>query len=193
MKATALFILFSLLAVGCFGVFQFGVGLDLAGKHGYDWSASNLIDKDYDVNVGLSPAMEYLIQKNALLFGLGAEYQVPRTVKFSPDGTDSKMGFIPLYGVVRYQVSSARNFFPELAAQFGYNFMTADDNYLEYDAEVNGGLYWGIGMGLVIQQRYLVQLAYKTNYGKYDAEIEDLDYKADITNTQLNLSLNMRF
>lgn len=193
MKVTFLLVLFTLVTVACFGVFQFGVGIDLAGKHGYAWIASNLIDKDYDVNVGISPAMEYLFQYNALLFGLGAEYQVQRTVKFSPDGTDSKMGFIPLYGTVRYQIMSQRNFNPEFAAQVGYNFLTADDDYLEYDAEVSGGLYWGIGAGIAIQQKYLVQLMYKTNYGKYEAEIDDADYNADITNTQLNLSLNYRF
>lgn len=194
MKAILLTVLFTLLAAACLGVFQFGVGLDIAGKHGYEWKGSTgQIDKDYDVNIGISPAMEYMIQKNALLFGLGAEYQVQRTVKFSPDGIDSKMGFIPLYAVVRYQFSSPLQFFPEVLAQGGYNFLIADDDYLEYDAEVKGGLYWGIGAGIVIQEKYIVQLIFKTNYAKYELEMNNEDYKADITNSQLNLSLNYRF
>jgi hypothetical protein len=196
MKAILMTVLFTLAAAACFGVFQFGVGLDIAGKHGFVWSGdTGQIDKDYNVNIGISPAMEYLFQSNALLYGLGAEYQVQRTVKFeeADSGKDGKMSFIPIYGVLRYQLSSPLKFFPELVGHVGYNFFTADDDYLEYDAEVAGGLYWGLGAGVVVQQKYLVQLMYKTNYGKYEATITDVNYKADITNTELNLSVNYRF
>jgi len=192
MKAIFLLFLFTVMAVTCFGIFQFGVGLDIAGKHGYKWTTdTGQIDKDYNVGIGISPAMEYLKQYNALLFGLGAEYQVQRNVDF--DVLDGKMGFIPLFGVVRYQLSSPLKFFPELVGQFGYNFLTADEDYLEGDATVKGGLYWGAGAGIVIQNKYLIQLMYKTNYGKFEADFNDVLYKADITNSQLNLSVNLRY
>ncbi len=192
MKATVLFILFSLLAVGCFGVFQFGIGIDAMGNHAYDFSSQSLLnDADYDVSLGISPAIEYLVPVNSFLLGLGAEYQVQRMVDFPPEGLDGKMGFIPLFCIIRYQLASQRKFFPELVGQIGYNFMTADEDYLEGDAEVSGGLYWGIGAGINISKIYLIQMMYKNNYGSYDREIDNL--KADISNSQLNLSLNMRF
>jgi hypothetical protein len=209
MKATILLLVLLVTASFCFGIVQFSLGADLAGNHHtnlkYEFQETGLEDgtqfNDYSVAMGISPSIEYMLRHEGFLYGFGAEYQVQRDGKFS-DGKN-KFGFIPLFGVVRYQFASSVGINPELIGQAGYNFFTADDNYKKdnygEESTLHGGIYWGIGAGLVIKHNYLLQIMYKTNYGKAtgdgateDTEQHIYDYDMKVTNSQINISFGYR-
>jgi hypothetical protein len=190
MKTTILITLFAILSTLCFGIVQLGIGLDFAGDHKMDseWNG-NTSEDSWDTAMGIDASLEFLTKSNNILYGVGAEYQVQREVDF-PNG-EGKMGFIPIYGVLRFQVPVQVNFTPELIANAGYNLFTGDDDY-KGDAKLTGGLYWGIGAGVNVQN-FIIQLMYKTNYGKIEQEILGSTFEGDITNTQINLTVGMRF
>jgi len=177
MKTTLLIILFAAMTALCFGIFQFGLGVDVAGNQ-------QIETVDHDVPFGTTPSIEYLKQYENFMYGVGAAYQVQRDV----DNHDGKMGFIPLYGVLRYQFSTLFHVAPEIVAQGGYNFFTADVDYLNNDT-TGGGLYWGVGAGVSINQKYLFQIMFQNDLGKIKIEqAADLD----ITDTQIDISLGVR-
>ena len=167
----------------CYGtVVQIGMGLDVAGNHHL---TGNTNSHNSDVDTGLSPCIEIMAQDTSILYGFGAEYQIQRKVEFR--NNPGKIGFIPLYGVARYQIPINSGVKPELIGQVGYNFITADNEY-KAGATLNGGIYWGLGGGLVID-RFVGQLLFKTNYGTWK-------YRNDtgsIINTEINLSAGVRF
>lgn len=183
MKTTLMFILFTAIATLCFGgAIQIGAGLDLAGNHEI---TGNTNSPNSDVATGISPYLELLAQKGAYLYGIGVEYQIQRKVDFP--NYPGKMGFVPIYGVARYQIPVAGGVKPEVIGQMGYNLLKADDDYTS-GADLSGGVYWGIGAGAV-SGSYVGQFMFKANYAK-------LDYQGDtgkIINTQINLSAGIRF
>jgi len=207
MKATFLILVLLVTASFCFGIIQFNLGADFAGNHHTkikymidDPAYDDYTDEDdYEVAMGISPAIEYMLRHEGFLYGLGAEYQVQRDGTFKDeDGNPdkNKFGFIPIYGVVRYQFDSAVGINPELIGQAGYNFFTADDDY-KFDGTLKGGLYWGIGAGLAIRKNYILQVIYKTNYGlhegrAYDNDAGYFDYENRVTNSQINISFGYR-
>jgi hypothetical protein len=182
MKYTILIILFSIMTALCFGVFQIDLGFDISGNH--HWKGGGLSD-DYSNALGVSPSLEYMLHYESILYGLGAEYQILRTVN-APGDNDGKISFVPIYLVGRYQFPTITKVTPEIVAQAGYNLFMADDAY-KGDATLTGGLYWGIGGAVSIKTKYLIQLMYKTNYGKVKDGID-----LDITNSQINLGLGYR-
>lgn len=190
MKIILLITLLTLVSTLCLAVVQIGVGLDFAGDHKMEskWNG-NTSEDSWDTSMGIDVSIEYLLQNNNLMYGIGAEYQLQREVDF-PSG-EGKMGFIPVYGVLRYQVPVQANITPELIANVGYNIFTADDDY-KGGADLSGGLYWGIGAGVGIKN-LIFQLMYKTNYGSIEQEVFGSTFKGDITNSQINLTAGMRF
>jgi hypothetical protein len=185
MKSTILVILFTAMAAFCFGIFQVDLGFDVAGNHTID--VEDFGSQDYDVGMGISPSVEYMMQYQSILYGLGLEYQLQRKIEF--DGEElGKFGFIPIYLVGRYQFTLPGTITPEAVAQLGYNIFTANDDY-KGDGDLSGGLYYGIGAGVTIQKKYLVQLMYKANAGGWEYS----GLNADMTNSQINLGLGYRF
>jgi hypothetical protein len=188
MKYALLVILFTAMSALCFGILQFDLGIDVAGITN-ECSDEMEYEDDYNLAIGISPAIEFMMQHKSILYGIGAEYQVQRKVDY-PDTYvgDFKMGFIPIYLVGRYQFTVPVAFQPEVVAQAGYNILTGNDNY-EADGTLSGGIYWGVGAGVTIQEKYLIQLMYKTNYGQW----EWMGAEMDITNSQINIGLGYRF
>ncbi len=187
MKTQLIFVFFVLFSVFLFSnVVQIGAGLDSAGNHQVKTSyLGHSSTHDYDVSMGVSPYIEIMAQDDHLFYGIGVEYQAPRKVDFTT--SDGKMGFVPVYGLMRVQIPLETFIIPEFIGQLGYNFLLADDDY-KGNADVSGGIYWGFGAGLVID-KFVGQLMYKTNYGS----MEQSGYKWTITNTQINLSAGIRF
>jgi len=189
MKAVFLLFLFTVSAVMCFGIIQFGAGFDILGNHEIE-TTNGGPSTDYDVKLGISPAFEYLFRMQNLLFGFGAEYQVQRGVEFTDDS--KLMGFVPIFGTLRYQFPTSLHVNPEIVGHFGYNFLTGDDKYINNFGKkhLEGGIYWGVGTTFIISGKYYLQAMYKTNKGKYG--YDNSDTEVDVINTQINLSAGMR-
>lgn len=191
MKTSFLLIFYLAITALCFGgVTQVGIGFDLSGNHKVHLTyLGDSASDEYDVEMGLSPSIEVMAQRGNVLYGAGVEYQLPRNVDFGED--KAKMGFIPVYGVLRIQIPSKGNVTPELVGQLGYNIFNGDKAY-KGSADLSGGIYWGIGAGLSVQ-KLIVQLMFKTNNGGLKQDWGGADIKGDITNTQMNLTVGVRF
>lgn len=193
MKAVLLIMLFSLVTAFCFGIIQFNIAADVAGNYQENISWSGILEgsseNSFDVGMGVSPGFEYILKSGSFYYGVGAEYQVQRDVKF--DSFKRKVGFIPLFGTFRYQYATDLKINPELIVQGGYNFFTADDNY-KGDGTLTGGLFWGLGAGFAIHKNYIIQAMYKTNYGNLKQDIFETTYDTDVTNTQINILFGYR-
>jgi hypothetical protein len=191
-KLFLVMLLVSVCAAGFSSITQFGMGADVGGKHKVKVSinGSSSGSSTYDVAIGFSPYAEIMGQSGNLLYGIGAEYQVPRNVTFN-DGSESTMNFIPVYGVARIKLSSGSGYNPELIAQGGLNLFAASEEY-KGDADLKGGMYWGLGAGLVVD-KLVLQLIYKVNTGTIEQDYLGDTIKADVTNSQFNLSGGIRF
>jgi len=191
--------------------FQSVLGIDFSGEHEVEWDEAKV---SYDVSTGISPSIEMLKQNNQFIYGLGLEYQLPREVDASFEGGKPKFGFLPLYLIGKYKLPFQMNFETEGVLHLGYNAFMHDKKYADdeeyyvnsndygsYEYDSSGGLYWGLGVSALFQQRFVVQLMYKLNnasmdvhwseyyYGDWDEE----SYSFDISNSQLQLGLGIRF
>jgi hypothetical protein len=190
MKRAIIILILLSVSIFCFGILQGGIGTDFSGKHKAESSFGGSSSKDtWDVGTGISVYGEYMMQNGGFLYGAGAEYQVPREVKF--DSGDGKVGFIPIYAVGRFQVPVQMNLTPEVLAQVGYNIFTADKDY-KGSGDLTGGLYWGIGAGVMVQN-FVLQLMYKVNTGKWEQDLGGSTATIDLTHSQINFSAGIRF
>ncbi len=182
---TIFFVLFMIndsLAQGIGGTFK--VGIDLAGDHeisGLGMSGSE------DVDTGISLAGELFAKiGNNFDIGGGVLYQIPR----SQEEFEGDFYFIPIYGAMRVK-SSNEKIAPYLIGQLGYNFFDGDSDYKGYgmfEADLEGGLYWGIGGGLIIMKHFLIEALYSVNNGT--AEVLGYDFDIEYSKVSINLGIN---
>ena len=58
-----------------------------------------------------------------------------------------------------------------------------------YEADLEGGLYWGLGGGFIINKHFLIELLYSVNNGK----AKTLGYEFDIEYSKVTLNLGYNF
>lgn len=161
------------------------IGIDLAGDHdvsGYGLSGSE------DVDMGFSLSAEFFgsIGDNVDIGG-GLTWQLPRSQK----DFEGDFYFIPLYGMIRVQSSSAK-VAPYAVGQLGYNFFFGDDDYKGtgiYAADLEGGLYYGIGGGIIINDKFQIEALYSVNNGSADI----LGYDFDIEYSKISIIFGFIF
>jgi len=182
-------------------VVQIGAGFDFDGwQHEIHNHFSNYgRDDTWDMTNAFSPSVEILKQQQNVLIGLGLEVQLARENKpydYYLNGT-GKFGFVPVYADLRYQTPLTKQLNSELIFNGGYNFVYGDKKFsVDEEWHLSGGLYFGMGLGLVFNN-IVLQLMYKENRAtKSSGEIEGFDFdhlKYYITNRQTNVTLGYRF
>lgn len=195
-----------------FGV-QMNLGLDLAGKHemSFDIPEYGISQTmKMDANTGVTPSFEF-IKKGK---GLGLAYQMSRNVVFEYDDYDETLeagvGFIPFYGILKYNFPMQNGMALEPVLQLGYNLFTYDDKYASdvdegdyyQHVDASGGYFAGIGLNWIIQDHMVVHLLSKSNHAALNVEEGDYagygywetsDYDVDITHSQIDLGVGYRF
>jgi len=127
-------------------------GFDIVVKGGLDVAGEIEDENNYsaDIETGFSFSGEFLADIFPLVqAGIGAEGQIMRCSDEPGASKDNKFGFIPLYGMFRvpFDLQIAK---PFAAAKIGYNFFIASDEFEANNGSDNkGGLYWGIGGGVI--------------------------------------------
>lgn len=164
-------LLFTVNDVFAGGTFKFG--LDSEGRHkvsGYGASGTE------DVEAGVSLSAEFFGPvANVLDLGGGITLQSPR----SQTDYEGDFGFIPFYFAMRARFLD-RDTTPYFIGQLGYNFFYGDSDYKGtgiYEADLDGGLYWGLGGGVIIQKHFLIELLYTENNGTASTVGYDFDVK----------------
>ncbi len=157
------------------------LGLEINGNHETEFAG---VGVDEDVNTGISLAIELVKNINETLgMGGGLALQLPREL----EDYDGDFNFIPIYGLMKIRLNQETTV-PYLIGQFGYNIFQADSNY-KGDGDLKGGLYYGLGGGVIFSKSVQLELLYSANKGSIDFDAIEFD----ITYTKIGLSLGYNF
>ena len=143
-----------------------------------------------------------------LSYGLGADYQFPRSNKKLPEGWRSdlkEMSFIPIYATVLYKIPTKEQVSHDFIGQYGYSiarmdFDPEDPEFPEFPDErysYKGGWFMGLGTSVNYKGGFF-SLLFKVNQVEItNEEFEDGVWVNDGTGhsyiRQLNASIGYRF
>ena len=164
MRSKVLLLLISVIAVGfnfnnalAGGTISFGI--DFAGDQKITGLGSS-VSEDVDTGVSFYGELFGTVGESLDLGG-GISGQSPRSLKdFQGD-----FYFISYYGMARYRFKSEK-FTPYITGQLGYNWFRGDSGYKgPFGANLDGGLYYGIGGGIIMNKHLQIGLLYSVNNG----------------------------
>lgn len=147
------------------------LGVDLPGDH--EISGAGLSGTE-DVETGFSLSGELFgtIADNIDIGG-GITLQLPR----SQEDFDGDFYFIPFYGMIRFRHTFDK-VAPYLIGQLGYNLFFGDSDYKGigiFEADLEGGLYYGLGGGVIFSEHFQIELLYSVNNGTAELLGTDFD------------------
>lgn len=169
-------------------------GFDMMGEAEIE---SDDFSEDTDIENGFSLSVELgkVVREN-IAIGIGATYQMERSP--DEDGADDvKFNFIPIYGAVKFW-TDAGEIFPYGTVHIGYNLFMGNEDFktmggeIEDEMELSGGLYWGLGGGIMLTNGVQFELLYSTNNGTGTIEEYD-DYEIDVSYSKVTLSAGISF
>lgn len=136
------------------GTWTLGIDYDMGGS----LTTTNPNDDGSDVSGGFTLNGEYIIPyKNNMSYGGGIAYQLSRSLK---DNEAKEINFMPLYGIFKYDMENEAY----VIGHLGYNVFSGNDAYKDA-AELSGGLYYAVGAGIDMQEKYNGELIYSVNKG----------------------------
>lgn len=142
-------------------------------KVGYDWNGDyEAGDEKVSAPNGISASAEfYHYIKNIVGIGAGVGGCNPRDEKFSK----GEFWMLPMYLSVKLRSNPTEPYkYGYVVGQVGYNLFTPDDT-LKKSVDMEGGLYYGVGFGIVISH-IVFELLYSFNNGKAGKE-DKVDFK----------------
>ncbi|MDY6934439.1 MAG: hypothetical protein SVZ03_09490 [Spirochaetota bacterium] len=167
------------------GYFTIKAGYDLNGKYDYDatleLSGFELSEsEEYDIDNGFSFSAEFVGAINERAgFGAGISYQHKRSFDENTGGLDPKFNFLPIHGLFKFKVPLDNSITPFAVAHLGYNLLFGNDDFKGEDGDLSGGLYWGLGFGIIISDGIQVELLYSVNNGKVEESGIELELVGD--------------
>jgi hypothetical protein len=135
-------------------------------------------------------------------YGLGVDYQYPKVYQEMPEGWSSDLeyhSFIPVYGILAYNIPTTNKVSHDIIAQFGYSYPIF--NFEPHDSDerysVKGGLFYGLGAG-VNYQNVSLNVLYRVNNAKVmEEEFENNAWEENgdygFVTHQWNISVGYRF
>lgn len=153
-------------------------GYDLGGSMDLDseveasfqgFSASDSDSDSIDIKGGFFAGIELgTFLNDNIAVGGGAVYQFARGIDEDTGDADPKFNFLPFYGMLKF-VFPSDSVIPFGTVQVGYNLFFGNDDF-KGDGDLSGGLYWGIGGGIMLDNGIQIQLLYSQNRGKMEEE-----------------------
>jgi hypothetical protein len=135
-----------------------------------------------DVNTSGALAVEfYKPFRKIFQLGGGLQYQFPRGYS---EGS-GQFSFIPLYGSIRLVVPLVA-VKPYGVGRIGYGFLTGNDEFRS-GGDPSGGLYYGLGAGVVLLKILLIEGSYNVNAGSVGST--DFDYQKFSVSAGVNLTI----
>ena len=144
--------------------------------------------KKADVKNGFAISLEMgkeILEKIGV--GVGATYQFPRELDEQGSG-NAKFNFIPFYGLVKFWTDAA-GLFPFGMVQIGYNLLLGNSEFKKYtnqSSDFGGGLYWGLGGGVILIEGIQLELLYSVNHGSLKSK--ESIFNNDIKYSKVSLS-----
>lgn len=154
------------------GTLELKAGFDLGGT-----LESETTEEDADSGVTITG--EYVVPyKDRISLGGGFSYQLLRGYD---GGNDAKFGFMPFYGLARFNMEDTPAY---VVGHLGYNTFTGNDDF-KGSSDLDGGLYYGFGLGMKMTDKFNGEFLYSVNNGKFDDE--------DVKYTKMRLSVGTTF
>lgn len=97
---------------------------------------------------------------NYLRVGPGVMYYFPRTVR----NTEASFNFVPIYGFIKYGSDRFNRVSFYFMGALGYNIFSGNSEY-SGDFKMDGDIYYGVGAGLIFNDRLDVRGFYNRNQG----------------------------
>ena len=156
------------------------LGIDLAGDHEVSALGSS---GSTDVETGFSITGE-LFGKVSDIFDIGGgiTLQIPR----SQEDFQGDFYFIPVYAMIRARIETEQAT-PYFIGQVGYNFFDGDSDY-KGPIDLEGGLYWGLGGGVIINKHFLIEVLYSVNNGT--GKLYGIEGDIEYSKVTINLGYN---
>lgn len=177
---------------------RIALGMDVFGEFvGHD---ENQVG-GYDEQAAPTVSLQIMEEVKDFSLGVGANYQFPRDNKDLPGGLSSNIGthyYIPIYGLIAYNIPTTGKVKPQLIGQIGYNITKFKFPYNDEDGRyiARNRMFYGLGFGIDSGKASL-NVLYQINGSniKYEWRINnawekrsDIDYQS----RQLNLSIGYR-
>jgi len=150
--------------------------IDLPGKFSM---SGNGVTLNGDTATGFGLGMECLAPVyEKLKAGIGLQYLLGRKVTSLEGRTmsdNNAFGHVPLYGTLQYSFSLPANpYIPSLnmgygKVNLGYSMAYYGNDDFKGTTTMNGGLYWGIGAGTIINDKIVFEIMYDSFKGEQKA------------------------
>lgn len=142
-------------------------------KVGYDWNGDYEADNEkVSAPNGISASAEfYHYIKNIVGIGVGISGCNQRDVKF----VKGEFWTLPMYLSVKLRSKPTEPYkYGYVVGQVGYNLLNPNDT-LKKSVDMEGGLYYGLGFGIVVSH-IVIELLYSFNNGKAGKN-DKIDFK----------------
>jgi hypothetical protein len=177
-------------AVSSIAGFAVKAGIDLGGELEAE-------GESVDMEMGFTLGAEFLFPLGVVNLGPGLAFQIPRGV--DEEGATGKVGLLPLYAAVNIPIRVKWNFLPFVFGRFGYSVIIDDSAIVDSleaitgfgDFKTQGGIYWGIGVGVLLTRN--VQVEFCCNSHNLKASSGDADESVDVGYTHGTLSVGYQF
>ena len=154
------------------------LGYDMGGSHKVTVSG---ISGALNVNTALNVTYEETSVLNEnWLAGMGVEYQAPR----AQTGVAGNFSFVPVYGFVQTDLGAAN-----VALKAGYNLFNGDVNYTGVGTILNGGIFYGVSLGVPIADFGSLEISQCINNGSGDAG--SIHFDIQYTHTTAYVGINI--
>jgi hypothetical protein len=172
-----------------------------AAKAGIDLSGELEGEGDsVDVEMGFTLGAEYLFPLGVVNVGPGLAFLIPRGI--DEEDATGKIGFLPVYAVVNVPIPVQGSVLPYIFGRVGYSFVTDDSAIADHfeglgaeNVEGEGGIYWGIGAGVLFAKNIIVELCYATHALSITGDDPSTgdEHSIDADYTYINISVGYKF
>jgi hypothetical protein len=137
-------------------------------------SEISLNGKNENMNIGLSGGIEFFTYLcNIFALGLGTTIDLPREIKNKD--LKGSMACLPIYfgSKLRTPLYGLNDTYAFLSGRGGYSFPMGGKDLFE---STIGGLYWAVGLGIIIDSFLLEAVYARHNFGTNDSIYSPQDY-----------------
>lgn len=163
--------------------------IDLMGESELD--VPDLDPGDVDTGFGIGGEVTLPINEQVIVGG-GIVYQFSRGIDEEAPWDEFSFNYVPIYALIQYQFKG-QGVTPFIGANLGYNLLFAEGPDEIGDIETGGGIYWGIGGGVVFENKFFIEALYTTNNGTAKFENDPSDDTYDHTYTKFSIFVGKRF
>ena len=148
---------------------QIRLSVDMAGTATVEAGGTST---DADALLGITLGYDHVLgNASGIDYGAGLEYQLDRDIEVSGTKAGS-MGFTSILGFGNYNINESMY----AGARVGFALMFSGDDDFSAEADLKGGLMYGVYFGYNINEQMGVAVGYNSNAGTAEASGITMDF-----------------